>query len=176
MRLSCKIILAFVILLTLLITLITLFFYAFNLTVASVCNISDQFHQTADFSPYFNTDDSQLVVLANKCLGSNANGDLFAVINISSFSGIQGLLEGIQNYKIKMTDIDTMSTNSTTLIPVQTSVSKVLDGSEASHTTVASQLSALNSIVACASITFALVSQSTSTVKSVTDKSVLTSG
>lgn len=43
MRFPCKIILAFVILLTLLITLITLFFFAFNLTVATICNVSNAF-------------------------------------------------------------------------------------------------------------------------------------
>ena len=44
MRVICKIILAFIILLTLCITLITLFFYAFNLTVATICNVSDAFY------------------------------------------------------------------------------------------------------------------------------------
>jgi hypothetical protein len=58
MRIACKIVLAFIILLTLLITLITLFVYAFNLTVATVCNVSDAFTITEDFTPYFNTNDS----------------------------------------------------------------------------------------------------------------------
>ena len=58
MRVACKIVLAFIILLTLLITLITLFFYAFTLTVDTVCNVSDAFYQTADFTQYFNTTDS----------------------------------------------------------------------------------------------------------------------
>lgn len=84
----CKIILVFVILLTLLITLITLFFYAFNLTVSTVCNVSNAFSETEDFTSYFNSTDGQLVQLANKCLGSKADGDIFAVINISQFSGL----------------------------------------------------------------------------------------
>jgi CHASE3 domain sensor protein len=88
MRIPCKIILAFIILLTLCITLITLFLYAFNLTVATVCNVTNAFFSTLDFAQYFNTTDSQLVQLANKCLGSNANGDIFAVINISQFQGL----------------------------------------------------------------------------------------
>ena len=58
MRVACKIILAFIILLTLCITLITLFLFAFNLIVSTVCNISDAFYKTADFTPYFNTTDS----------------------------------------------------------------------------------------------------------------------
>lgn len=58
MRVVCKIILAFIILLTLCITLITLFFYLFNLTVATICNVTDAFYQTSDFTPYFNTTDS----------------------------------------------------------------------------------------------------------------------
>lgn len=88
MRLICKLVLALIILLTLLITLITLFFFAFNLTVASVCNLSDQFGSTPDFTTYFNSTDSNLVSMANKCIGSNATGDIFAVINISSFDGL----------------------------------------------------------------------------------------
>lgn len=132
MRVICKIILAFVILLTLLITLITLFIFAFNLAISTLCNVSDQFYQTADFTPYFNTTDSQLVQLANKCIGQNANGDLFAVINISSFDGVRGMIEGIQNYKLYQGDVNGMSNTSSTLVPVQSAVSKVLDGSEAS--------------------------------------------
>ena len=58
MRLFCKILLAFIILLTLLITLITLFIYIFNLGVATLCNITNEFNMTKEFSPYFNTDNS----------------------------------------------------------------------------------------------------------------------
>ena len=100
MRVACKIILAVVMLLTLAISLITLFMYFFNLTVSTVCNVADTFYTVSDFTQYFNTTDFQLVQLANKCIGQNANGDLFAVINISQFSGLQTLLTGIQNYKL----------------------------------------------------------------------------
>jgi uncharacterized protein YpmS len=88
MRLVCKILLAFIILLTLLVTLITLFIYFFNLAVATLCNVSNDFNITKEFSPYFNTDDSQLVALANHCLGSTADGDLFKVIKVDAFSGL----------------------------------------------------------------------------------------
>ena len=88
MRMVCKLVLAFIILLTLLITLITLFFFLLNLSVSTVCNLSDQFANTPDFTNYFNTTDSNLVSMANICIGSKATGDIFSVINISSFDGL----------------------------------------------------------------------------------------
>ena len=85
-------------------------------------------------------------------------------------------MTGIQNYKLQVGEIGTKSSTSATITPNQQGVSKVVNGSAASHVSVTSQLAALNAQVACATITFALIGQSTSQLKSVTDKSVLQTG
>lgn len=136
MRMVCKILLAFIILLTLLITLITLFIYAFNLAVSTVCNISNDFSLTKEFSPYFNTDDSQLVALANNCLGGEASGDLFKVINVDAFDGLQSMMKGIQNFNLKISDISNKSNTSPVLSPISSSINDVLNGTAFSHVSV----------------------------------------
>jgi hypothetical protein len=136
MRLFCKILLAFIILLTLLITLITLFIYAFNLAIGTICNVSDEFIKTKDFTPYFNTDDSLLASLANNCLGSDAKGDIFAVIKVDAFTGLKEMLKGITNYNFKIEDINSRSNNSATLAPISSSINDVLSGNAYSHASV----------------------------------------
>lgn len=69
MRFLCKILLAVIIFLTLIITLISIFFLLFNFLVSTFCNITHEFASITDFSPYFSTTESQLVRLANTCIG-----------------------------------------------------------------------------------------------------------
>lgn len=166
----------FIVLLTLLITLITLFFFGFNLIISTVCNLAQNFSDTADFTNYFNSTDSNLVSLANKCMGANATGDFFDVINISSFDGLQKMIKGIQNFNFRLQEIKTMSDQSSSLAPISSAVGKVQDGSSSSQDTVATQLSSLNQLTSCAKITFAMINTSSSGVISVKDKSALTIG
>ena len=176
MRMICKILLAFIILLTLLVTLITLFIYGFNLAVSTLCNISNEFSLTEEFSPFFNTDDSQLVALANQCLGKKADGDLFKVINVDAFNGLQDMLKGIQNFNLELTNINNMGNTSSTLQTISSAINDVLSGNAHSHSTVSSQLASLNSMVKCANLEFAMILSSTAQVKSITDKGQLQAG
>jgi hypothetical protein len=42
-------------------------------------------------------------------MGSNGKGNVFKVINVASFDGLKGMIEGLQNFNIKLNEVNTMS-------------------------------------------------------------------
>lgn len=87
-RITCKFILLFIIILTMLIALITLFFFGFSLLSFTFCNVASSLLNTQDFTQYFGSADAQLVTLFNHCIGKNADGQLFSIVGNADFSGI----------------------------------------------------------------------------------------
>lgn len=57
MNFICKILLVLICVLTLIVVLINMFYFAFTLVTSSFCNISREFRTTSDFSVYFGTID-----------------------------------------------------------------------------------------------------------------------
>ena len=93
-----KILTIVVMVITLLFGLILIFVLIFNIFVNTFCSFIHAFTSVDDFSVYFNSTDTSLVKYLNLCLGSNATGKLFDVINVSDFDGLQSTIQGIQDY------------------------------------------------------------------------------
>lgn len=88
---------------TVLIALITLFFFGFSLLSFTFCNVASSLITTEDFSQYFGSSDSQLVILFNHCIGKNADGKLFEIVGNSDFTGIQDMISGLTDFNKQIT-------------------------------------------------------------------------
>ncbi len=172
-QLLIKLFIILMVLLTVIVFLITVFFYVFSMINSTACNISTQFLNISDFSPFFSNEDFQYVNFLNSCIGSSATGNsLNGVYNNYQFAGIAQIVQGLYNSQLYQTYVNASNGTPQSTSEPLSYAAQALNGTY-TDPTVTLQLEKLNGIVSCANIVFSFIGVSTSTEKSVLDAGAL---